>query len=181
MREKLLVLTIGIIIGLMIILGINRCHRTEVPVIEKKLGKTVLVSAKTETKFDTLRWIAHYKANTKPIIKWAKPKTIHDTIEVKLLFSPCDSIFASQDTGTIESVKYAIVDTISDNRVRGRSIKLEVPQVQITKQVFNTNDSLRIDTVYITEKQPFGTNAKWFFRGFVVGGALGVTGGTFLK
>lgn len=182
MREKLLALTIGVIIGLLIILGINRCNRKEVPVIEKKQGKKVLVSAKTETSFDTVRWIATYKANTKPIIKWLKPKATHDTTERQpnYYYSPCDSVFNIQDTGAIEGVKYAIIDTISDNRVIGRSIKLEVPQSQITKQVFKTNDSLRVDTVYITKKQPFGTNAKWFFRGFVVGGAIGVAVGAMI-
>ena len=179
MREKLLALTIGIIIGLMIILGINRCHRTEVPVIEKKQGKTVLVSTNTEVRFDTLKWIATYKANTKPVIKWVKPKTIHDTIEVKPLYSPCDSIFASQDSGSIEGVKYAIVDTISDNRVIGRSVKFEVPQSQITKQVLKVNDSLRVDTVYINSEQKFGTNAKWFLRGCAACGVPAFAVGVF--
>jgi len=181
MKEKLLLFALGIIIGLLLIFGIDRCTRNkQTPVIEKKQGKTELVSTKTETTFDTLRWIATYKANTKPLLKWSKPKLIHDTIEVKPLYSPCDSIFASQDTGSIEGVKYAIVDTISDNRVIGRSIKFEVPQSQITKQVLKANDSLRVDTVYINQKQKWGTNAKWFFKGFVVGGALGFGGGVFV-
>jgi len=181
MKEKLLLFALGIIIGLLLIFGIDRCTRNkQTPVIEKKQGKTELVSTKTETTFDTLRWIATYKANTKPLLKWSKPKLIHDTIEVKPLYSPCDSIFASQDTGSIEGVKYAIVDTISDNRVIGRSIRLEVPQTQITKQVFKTNDSLRVDTVYVNQKQKFGTNAKWFFKGFALGGVLGLGTGVFV-
>lgn len=165
MKEKLLLFALGIIIGLLLIFGIDRCTRNkQTPVIEKKQGKTELVSTKTETTFDTLRWIATYKANTKPLLKWSKPKLIHDTIEVKPLYSPCDSIFASQDSGSIEGVKYAIVDTISDNRVIGRSIKFEVPQTQITKQVFKTNDSLRVDTVYIETKESTASKIKWGLR-----------------
>lgn len=138
--------------------------------------------AKTEVTFDTLKWIAVYKANTKPIIKWLKPKATHDTTERQpnYYYSPCDSVFNIQDSGAIEGVKYAIVDTISDNRVIGRSIKFEVPQLTINKNTFNTNDSLRVDTVYVTEKKPFGTNAKWFLKGFLVGGAIGVAGGAFI-
>lgn len=158
-----------------------KCERNETKTVTtKKQGKTELVKSKETIRFDTLKWIATYKANTKPVIKWVKPKTIHDTVEVKQLFSPCDSIFASQDTGSIEGVKYAIVDTISDNRVIGRSIKFEVPQSQISKQVLKVNDSIRVDTVYINQKQKWGTNAKWFFKGFVVGGALGFGGGVFV-
>jgi len=154
MKEKLLLFALGIIIGLLLIFGIDRCTRNKpTPQIEKKQGKTVLVSTKTEVTFDTLKWIAYYKANTKPLLKWSKPKLIHDTIEVKPLFSPCDSIFASSDTGSIEGVKYAIVDTVSDNRVIGRSIKLQVPQVAINKNTFKTNDSLRVDTVYMETKE----------------------------
>lgn len=158
-----------------------KCERNETKTVTtKKQGKTELVKSKETITFDTLKWIATYKANTKPIIKWKKQKP--DTIEVesKPLYSPCDSIFASQDSGSKEGVKYAIVDTISDNRVIGRSIKLEVPQTQITKQVFKTNDSLRVDTIYVNQKQKWGTNAKWFFKGFVVGGALGFGGGVFV-
>lgn len=183
MKEKLLLFALGIIIGLLLIFGIDRCTRNKpTPQIEGKQGKTVLVSTKTEVTFDTLKWIAYYKANTKPVIKWLKPKPTHDTTERQpnYYYSPCDSVFNIQDTGLMQGVKYAIIDTISDNRVIGRSIKLEVPQVQITKQVFTTNDSLRVDTVYITEKQKFGTNAKWFFKGFLVGGAIGVAGGSLI-
>jgi hypothetical protein len=164
----------------LIILFWKGCGDKPKPVITKKQGKTELVNSVQTITFDTLKWIATYKANSKPIIKWVKPKTIHDTIEVKPLFSPCDSIFSSSDTGSIQGVKYAIVDTISDNRVIGRSIKLQVPQTQITKQVMKVNDSLRVDTVYINQKQKFGTNAKWFFRGFAVGGAAGLVGGSFI-
>lgn len=181
MKDTLIKIAIGIVIGVLLMLSLLTCVRNKPsPVVTKKQGKTVLVSTKTETTFDTLRWIATYKANTKPIIKWAKPKTIHDTIEVKPLYSPCDSIFASQDSGSIEGMKYAIVDTISDNRVIGRSIKFEVPQVAINSQTLKTNDSLRVDTVYINQKQKWGTNAKWFFKGFVVGGALGFGSGAFV-
>lgn len=164
----------------LVILFWKGCGEKPKPVITKKHGKTELVKSMETITFDTLKWIATYKANTKPVIKWVKPKTIHDTIEAKPLYSPCDSIFASQDSGSIQGVKYAIVDTISDNRVIGRSIKLEVPQTQITKQVLKANDSLRVDTIYINQKQKFGTNAKWFFRGFVIGGALGFGGGVFV-
>lgn len=164
-----------------IIVCLLTCEGNETKTVTtKKHGKTELVSTKTETTFDTLRWIATYKANTKPVIKWAKPKTIHDTIEVKPLYSPCDSIFASQDSGSIQGVKYEIVDTISDNRVIGRSIKLEVPQLTISKNSIKTNDSLRVDTVYINSKQKFGTNAKWFFKGFALGGVLGLGTGVFV-
>jgi hypothetical protein len=55
-----------------------------------------------------------------------------------------------------------------------------VPQTQITKQVFKTNDSLRVDTVYVNQKQKFGTNAKWFFKGFALGGVLGLGTGVFV-
>lgn len=154
MKDTLIKIAIGIVIGVLLMLSLLTCVRNKPsPVVTKKQGKTVLVSTKTETTFDTLKWIAYYKANTKPVIKWAKPKTIHDTIEVNPLFSPCDSIFASSDTGAIQGVKFAIVDTISDNRVIGRSIKLEVSQSQINKQVFTKNDSLRVDTVYVTTKE----------------------------
>jgi hypothetical protein len=172
----------AIIISLtVIIVCLLTCKREEPKTVTtKKQGKTELVKSTQTIIFDTLKWIATYKANTKPILKWSKPKLIHDTIEVNPLFSPCDSIFSSQDSGSIQGVKYAIVDTISDNRVIGRSINLQVPQTQITKQIFKTNDSLRVDTVYINHKQPFGTNAKWFFKGFLVGGALGFGTGVFV-
>lgn len=170
-------LLLSFVIALLIIGCCELCERKKQTVTTKKQGKTELVKSTEKVTFDTLKWIATYKANTKPVIKWAKPKTIHDTIEVEPLYSPCDSIFASQDTGSIQGVKYAIVDTISDNRVIGRSINLEVPQTQITKQVLKVNDSLRVDTVYINQKQKWGTNAKWFFKGFVIGGAIGVAGG----
>lgn len=157
------------------------CDRTETKTTTtKKQGKTELVKSTETITFDTLHWIANYKANTKPVIKWVKPKTIHDTIEVKPSFSPCDSIFASLDSGSTQGVRFAIVDTISDNRVIGRSIKLEVPQLTISKNTINTNDSLRVDTVYINQKQKWGTNAKWFFKGFVVGGTLGFGTGVFV-
>ena len=181
MKDTLIKIAVGILIGILFILSILTCRRNEAKTVTtKKQGKAELVKSTETIRFDTLKWIATYKANTKPVIKWAKPKSIHDTIEVKPLYSPCDSIFASQDTGSIEGVKYAIVDTISDNMVIGRSIKFEVPQTQITKQVFKTNDSLRVDTVYVNQKQKFGTNAKWFFKGFALGGVLGLGTGVFV-
>lgn len=148
--------------------------------VTKKQGQKKLVKTSETTTFDTLRWIATYKANTKPIIKWKKPKNDTVLVESKPLFSPCDSVFASLDSGTIDGIKYAIQDTTADNRVIGRSIRLEVPQTQITKQVFKTNDSLRVDTVYVNQKQKFGTNAKWFFKGFALGGVLGLGTGVFV-
>jgi hypothetical protein len=181
-RKFVIDLAINIAICFVICLLWNYgCNRKEEPVITKKEGKTELVKSTQTITFDTLKWIATYKANTKPVIKWLKPKITHDTTERQpnYFYSPCDSVFNSEDTGSIQGVKYAIVDTISDNRVIGRSIKLQVPQTQITKQVFKVNDSLRVDTVYITEKQKFGTNAKWFLKGFVVGGATGFGVGTF--
>lgn len=148
--------------------------------VTKKQGKKVLVKTIETTTFDTLRWIATYKAHTKPIIKWKKPKNDTVLVESKPLFSPCDSVFASLDSGTIEGVKYSIQDTTADNRVIGRSIKLQVPHVATSTHTFKTNDSLRVDTVYVTEKQKFGTNAKWFFKGFLVGGAIGLGTGVFV-
>jgi len=180
MSEKLLALLIGIIIGLLIILGINRCHREEVSVITKKQGKTILAKSTEIITFDTLHWIANYKANTKPVIKWKKPKNDTVLIEPKPSYSPCDSIFSSIDSGSTQGMKFAIVDTISDNRVIGRSIKLEVPQLTISKNTINTNDSLRVDTVYINQKQKWGTNAKWFLKGFGLGNITGFIGGAFL-
>jgi len=156
MKDTLIKLAIGIAIGVLLMLSLLTCVRNKpTPVVTKKQGETVLVSTKTETIFDTLRWIATYKANTKPVIKWLKTKATHDTTERQpnYYYSPCDSVFNIQDTGAIEGIEYAIIDTISDNRVIGRSIKLEVPQSQITKQVFKTNDSLRVDTVYVTTKE----------------------------
>jgi hypothetical protein len=152
--------------------------------ITKKQGKTELVKQTTKITFDTLKWIATYKANTKPAIvyRWLKPKPTHDTTERQpnYVYSPCDSVFNSEDTGSIEGVKYAIVDTISDNRVIGRSIAFDVPQSIITKNTVNTNDSLRVDTFYVTTKQKWGTNAKWFFKGFAIGNATGFVAGSFV-
>lgn len=165
MKDTLIKIAVGILIGILFILSILTCRRNETKTVTtKKQGKAELVKSTETIRFDTLKWIATYKANTKPVIKWAKPKSIHDTIEVKPLYSPCDSIFASQDTGSIEGVKYAIVDTISDNMVIGRSIKFEVPQTQITKQVFKTNDSLRVDTVYVETKESTASKIKWGLR-----------------
>lgn len=182
MKEKLLTLLVGVILGIMIPILVNRCDSKPdiTKTVTKKIGKTELVKSTETTKFDTTRWIATYKANTKPIIKWKKPKNDTVLVEYNPLFSPCDSVFASLDSGTIDGIKYAIKDTTADNRVIGRSIRLEVPQTQITKQVFKTNDSLRVDTVYIDQKQKFGTNAKWFFKGFLVGGAIGFGTGAFV-
>jgi hypothetical protein len=164
-----------------IIVCLLTCKRDKQKVTTtKKQGKTELVKSTETITFDTLKWIAYYKANPKPVIKWKKPKQEKIEIDFASFVSPCDSVFESQDTGSIEGVKYAIIDTISDNRVIGRSIKLQVPQTQITKQVFKTNDSLRVDTVYITTKQKFGTNAKWFMKGFLVGGSLGFGTGVFV-
>lgn len=165
MKDTLIKIAVGILIGILFILSILTCRRNETKTVTtKKQGKAELVKSTETIRFDTLKWIATYKANTKPVIKWAKPKSIHDTIEVKPLYSPCDSIFASQDTGSIEGVKYAIVDTISDNMVIGRSIKFEVTQTQITKQVFKTNDSLRVDTVYVETKESTASKIKWGLR-----------------
>jgi hypothetical protein len=178
-----LVLVAIVVLEAIIILSLPTCRRNETKTVTtNKQGKTELVKSTKTITFDTLRWIATYKANTKPVIKWLKPKATHDTTERQLnyVYSPCDSIFNSLDTGTIEGVKFAIVDTIIDNRIKGRSIKLQVPQTQITKQITIVNDSLRVDTVYINQKQKFGTNAKWFFKGFIVGGALGFGGGVFV-
>lgn len=132
--------------------------------VTRKDGKPELVKITETTTFDTTRWIATYKANTKPIIKWKKPKNDTVIVESKPLFSPCDSVFASMDSGTIDGIKYAIQDTTSDNRVIGRSIWLEVTQTQITKQVFKTNDSLRVDTVYIETKESTASKIKWGLR-----------------
>ena len=132
--------------------------------VTRKDGKPELVKITETTTFDTTRWIATYKANTKPIIKWRKPKNDTVLVESKPLFSPCDSVFASLDSGTIEGVKYSIQDTTADNRVIGRSIRLEVPQTQITKQVFKTNDSLRVDTVYVETKESTASKIKWGLR-----------------
>lgn len=182
MKEKLLALLVGIIFGIMILILVNRCgSKPDVTKnVTKKQGKMELVSTKTKVTFDTLKWITTYKANTKPVIKWKKPKNDTVLIESKPLFSPCDSVFVSLDSGTINGTKYAIQDTTADNMVIGRSIKFEVPQTQITKQVLKVNDSLRVDTIYVTEKQKFGTNAKWFFKGFLVGGSIGFIGGQFV-
>lgn len=183
MKDTIIKIAVGICLGIMFILSILTCKRNETKTVTtKKQGKTELVKSTETIKFDTLKWIAKYKANTKPVIKWLKPKATEDTNERQpnYYYSPCDSVFNIQDTGAIEGVKYAIIDTISDNRVIGRSIKLEVPQTQITKQVFKTNDSLRVDTVYVNQKQKFGTNAKWFFKGFALGGVLGFGTGVFV-
>jgi len=185
MKNTIIKIAIGIGIGILFILSILTCRRNKTnTTTTKKKGKTELIKSTETITFDTLKWIATYNANTKPkiVYKWLKPKTTHDTTERQpnYVYSPCDSVFNTQDTGTIEGIKYAIVDTISDNRVKGRSIKLQVPQTQITKRVFKTNDSLRVDTVYISEKQKFGTNAKWFFKGFLVGGAIGFGTGVFV-
>jgi hypothetical protein len=55
-----------------------------------------------------------------------------------------------------------------------------VSETTITKVIIDSNKILRVDTVYITTKQKFGTNAKWFFRGFAVGGAAVLVGGAFI-
>lgn len=152
--------------GIMIPILVNRCDSKPdiTKTVTKKIGKTELVKSTETTKFDTTRWIATYKANTKPIIKWKKPKNDTVIVESKPLFSPCDSVFASLDSGTIDGIKYAIQDTTSDNRVIGRSIKFEVTQTQITKQVFKTNDSLRVDTVYVETKESTASKIKWGLR-----------------
>lgn len=166
MKEKLLTLLVGVILGIMIPILVNRCDSKPdiTKTVTKKIGKTELVKSTETTKFDTTRWIATYKANTKPIIKWKKPKNDTVIVESKPLFSPCDSVFASLDSGTIDGIKYAIQDTTADNRVIGRSIRLEVPQTQITKQVFKTNDSLRVDTVYVETKESTASKIKWGLR-----------------
>lgn len=177
-----LILVAVIVLEACIIVSTPSCRRNETKTVTtKKKGKTELVKSTETITFDTLKWIAHYKANTKPVIKWKKQKP--DTIEVKSkpLYSPCDSVFASLDSGTINGIEFSIWDTIADNRVLSRQIKLEVPQSQITKQVLKVNDSLRVDTVYINQKQKWGTNAKWFFRGFVLGNGTGFVGGSFLS
>lgn len=167
----LIAIPIGVLIGF-IAVKIESCHRRSV---EVKPSKTVLVSSKETVSFDTLSWIASYKANTKPKIayRFLKPELTHDTTEKQpdYHYSPYDSVFVSQDTGSVNGVRFEIKDTISDNKVLGRSVKLQVPQSQVTKHVVITNDSLRVDTVYI--KQKFGTNAKWFFRGFIIGNVTG--------
>ncbi len=194
MKDTIIKIAVGIIIGIAIfvLLFTPTCKHNETNTLTtKKQGKTELVKSKEIITFDTLRWIASYKANTKPVIKWIKPKSNNNMLIDSLLnkisesesnkhYSPCDSIFASSDTGSIEGVKFAIVDTISDNRVIGRSINLEVPQAQITKQVLKVNDSLRVDTVYVNQKQKFGTNAKWFLKGFGLGNFTGFIGSSFV-
>ncbi len=182
MKEKIASLLIGVFLVLILIYSLKSCGKKPdvTKTVTRKIGKTVLSSAKETVSFDTLHWIASYKANTKPVIKWKKPKNDTVLIEPKPSYSPCDSIFSSIDSGSTQGMKFAIVDTISDNRVIGRSIKLEVPQLTISKNTINTNDSLRVDTVYINQKQKWGTNAKWFLKGFGLGNITGFIGGAFL-
>lgn len=175
-------LIIVLAILIIVLLFIRNCENKNKKSVTttKKEGKTKTVKHTSAITFDTLKWIASYKANTKPVIKWKKPKNDTVLIEQKPLYSPCDSIFASSDSGFIQGIKYSIVDTISDNRVIGRSIALNVPESIITKNVVDSVKQLRVDTVYVPTKQKFGTNAKWFLKGFAVGNITGFIGGSFL-
>jgi hypothetical protein len=174
--SRIALVSVAVLLAFFAFFKIERCVRKKEPAFESKKGKTELVSSKKVVTFDTLKWISIYKANTKPkiVYKYLKPELTHDTTEEQpdYHYSPCDSVFVSQDTGTVNGVKFEIRDTTSNNRVTGRSVKLQVPYTQITKHVVITNDSLRVDTVYI--KQKFGTNAKWFLRGFGTGFTAGL-------
>jgi len=159
MKEKLLALTIGILIGIFILFLINTCKRNDVTeTVTKKTGKTELVKQTTTVTVDSQAIFKKFYANTKPVIKWLKPKAVHDTVNPNVQYSPCDSVVSMLDTGTFQGIKYSILDTISDNRIKGRSVKFEVPQVTINNNTTITNDSLRVDTVYVKQKE----KKKWF-------------------
>lgn len=178
----IIVLTI-LIIALLLVRACDSRINKKVTV-EKKQGKTETIKHTTKVTFDTLKWIANYKANTKPVIvtRWLKPKATHDTTERQpnYVYSHCDSINNTIDSGTFQGIKYLIHDTISDNMVIGRSITLNVPQSIITKNVIDSVIQLRVDTVFITTKQKFGTNAKWFLKGFILGNGTGFIAGSFI-
>jgi hypothetical protein len=160
------------------------CERKENVTVTKKQGKETVIETKRTIEVDSIKILKEIIANTKPVIinRWLKPRAKHDTTERQpsYVYSPCDSVYSTLDTGTKEGVKYTIIDTISDNKVKGRSIKFNVPQLTINTKITDSVKSLRVDTVFITKKQKFGTNAKWFLRGFVAGNATGFVAGFFI-
>jgi hypothetical protein len=152
------------------------------PVITKKQGKTVVIKHSTTTTIDSVKILKEIIANTKPKIIYRYLKPTHDTSEQQpnYVYSPCDSVIIQSDTGTKEGVKYAIRDTLSGNSIIGRSIRFSVPQIIINTKIVDSIKTLRVDTVFITTKQKFGTNAKWFLKGVIVGGAIGFGTGVFV-
>jgi hypothetical protein len=167
----------------LIILFWKGCGDKPKPVITKKQGKEVMISSTRNVYIDTIVRLREIIAKTKPkiIYRYLKQPT-HDFTEQQpnYIYSPCDSVVIQSDSGTKENVKYAIRDTLSGNSIIGRSIHINVPETTITKVIIDSNKILRVDTIYINKKQKFGTNAKWFFRGFVAGGAAGLVGGAFI-
>lgn len=149
-----LVLASIVTIETCILLSMPMCGRNETKTVTtKKKGKTELVKHTTTITVDSQAIFRKFSANTKPVIKWLRPKVIHDTVNPNTHYSPCDSIVSMSDTGTFQGVKYSIMDTISDNRIIGRYVSLNMPQLTINKTTINTNDSLRVDTVYVTTKE----------------------------
>jgi hypothetical protein len=182
-RKFVIDLAINIVICFVICLLWNYgCNRKEKPVITKKQGKEIIIKQSTTITIDSIKILKEIIANTKPKIIYRYLKPTHDYTEQQpnYVYSPCDSIVIQSDSGTKEGVKYAIRDTLSGNSIIGRSIRLDVPETTITKVIIDSNKILRVDTVYINQKQKFGTNAKCFFRGFAVGGAAGLVGGSFI-
>jgi hypothetical protein len=166
----------------LIILLWKGCGDKPKPVITKKEGKEIIIKQSTTITIDSVKILKEIIANTKPKIIYRYLKPTHDYTEQQpnYVYSPCDSIVIQSDSGTKEGVKYAISDTLSGNSIIGRSIHINVPETTITKVIIDSNKILRVDTIYITEKQKYGTNAKWFFRGFAVGGAAVLVGGAFI-
>jgi hypothetical protein len=161
---------------IVMILFWKSCGVKPKPVIVKKQGKEVIISSTRNVYIDTIVRLREIIAQTKPKIIYRYLKPTHDYTEQQpnYVYSPCDSVVIQSDSGTKEGVKYAIRDTLSGNSVIGRSIRFNVPVITINKLKVDSTNILRVDTVYITTKQKFGTNAKWFIKGFIVGGAIGL-------
>jgi len=170
------------ITAVIIILFWKGCGVNPKPVITKKQGKEVIISSTRNVYIDTIVRLREIIAKTKPKIIYRYLKPTHDFTEQQpnYVYSPCDSIVIQSDTGNKEGVKYAIRDTLSGNSVIGRSIRFCVPQIRINTKIVDSIKVLRVDTLYITEKQKFGTNAKWFLKGVIVGGAIGFGTGVFV-
>lgn len=137
----------------------NTCdRRTEENVtVTKKQGKTTVISQSQTKAIDSLLNVISIISNTKPkvVTRWLRPELTHDTTERQpnLAYTACDSVIIQSDTGTFKGVRYAINDTILDNKIAGRSIKFDVTQLTIKESIVNTVETLRVDTVFINTKE----------------------------
>jgi len=188
-------------IGLLIIivLLVTWCGRSEKPkepsrVQEKKLEATIA------TEFEVQEIIEHVQDSifaSQQAIK-SKQGKLPRTSKVLPRRSEMDSNSTfkvegskvTSDTNAYDSVRRLLIykELLNDSLIETTNdLKFEVMKERISrfksdsafKDLLALKDN-KIDSLSKLRTHKFGNNAKWFFRGFVVGGALGFGTGVFV-